>query len=110
MGLIHHHQNRLRVVQHPKRLLGTQTITAPTIGVAILLDHRHHHTRTRLGQKLTHLSCALGYLHSLTCKRRRVPKLNLQIRPVGDKHNLELPQLGMTAHGSNQEHHGQALA
>ena len=110
VGLIDHHQDRTRLVQRVERLPRRQALSPAAGGVAVLLDHRHHHTGAGPPQQLSHLGPAAGHPDGLAGELGGAAKLPLQVGAVGDQHDLEPAQIGVAAHGPDQEHHGEALA
>ena len=110
VGLIDHHQDRARLVQSVECLPRRQALSPATGGVAILLDHRHHHARTGPAQQFSYLGPAAGHADRLAGELGGAAQLPLQVRAVSDQHDLEPAQIGVAAHDPDQEHHGEALA
>ena len=100
VGLVDHHQDRLRLVQRLERVPLAQTVGVDAIpgSVTPLLDHRHHHGRAVLAQQLPHLGRTPGNLDGLAGEPGGVAELLLEVGAVGDQDDLEPAQLGVAPH------------
>src|SRR5438128_487493 len=100
---IDENQNGVTGIQHAK-------VRRAGAGIAVLLDHCKGERRARLAQHLFHIRYVLANANALACERRSPCKLPLEILPISDDHDLELPKGRNGPHLPDEEDHREALA